>query len=506
MTSRCFVAFGFALAFVAAKANSQQAGLEFYDNLAELPYLYSNVEAHYLSSYDRGGGNDDGFRGTYSALYVDKKGEHVIFDEDGPGCIYNLWFTDTGGEKSPLRWDKLRFYFDNETSPRIEIEGTDFFSGLTPPFVYPLVTHNFISSGGYSCSMPFPFARHLKITTAKRAGFYNIYYHLYRNRPIRSWSGKEDYRRLISLFECCGSDPKPPAALEVARKEVSLPKRRGRDGVAPTLLFSREGGGSIRSIKLNPLFAPDQYCLNHVFLRITWDNQKEPAVNVPIGPFFGSGLGEADVRSLFFGMSTAGTYYCYFPMPFKRSARIELMNESYDSGAELFCEVACDIEPPKDKEGAQLGYFGAKYRYDWPIVERNDYTLFEYAGTGSVVGQMMTVEPVAPDRKRWWEGDMHIWIDGESKPRFNGTGHEDEYQGGWSTFWLMNPYSLPLFGEPKTAGLRDIFGQVNGSTTVYRIWPGGIPFKKSIAIRTEHGNQNDTPANYSSLAFYYFIP
>ena len=101
---------------------------------------------------------------------------------------------------------------------------------------------------------------------------------------------------------------------------------------------------------------------------------------------------------------------------------------------------------------------------------------------------------------------MRIYLDGEAKPRFHGTGHEDEYQGGWSTFWLTNPYSLPLFGEPKTEGLIDIFGQVNGSTTVYRFWPGTIPFAKRITISTEHGNNNDTPANYSSLVYYYFIP
>ena len=35
---------------------------------------------------------------------------------------------------------------------------------------------------------------------------------------------------------------------------------------------------------------------------------------------------------------------------------------------------------------------------------------------------------------------------------------------------------------------------------------GKIHFKKSIRISTEHGNQNDTPANYSSLVYYYYIP
>ena len=157
------------------------------------------------------------------------------------------------------------------------------------------------------------------------------------------------------------------------------------------------------------------------------------------------------------------------------------------------------------RQSGTLGYFGAEYRRAWPITEAKDYVLFDYQGRGAVVGQVMTVEPVQPDVKRWWEGDMRITDRRRGEAAFHGTGHEDEYQGGWSTFWLTNPYSLPLFGEPKTENLVNVFGQVNGSTTAYRFWPGKIHFAKSITISTEHGNQNDTPANYSSLVYYYYI-
>jgi hypothetical protein len=489
-----------ALAF---NVHAQPAGPEFYDDLSLLPYIYPNVQSLYLSSYDRTGGNDDGFRGTYSQLYVDDKGEHVIFEQEGPGCIYNLWFTGNGRN---LHWGKIRFYFDREKTPRIEHQATEFFSGLHPPFVYPLVTHSFISSGGFSCSAPISFSKHLKITTEKTAGFYNIYYQLYKDVTLESWTVQKYYSKLINLFERCGSDPKPiTEKIDVVRKTIALsPATQGK---APeTELLSLNKRGTIQHIKINPLYKPDVYSLNHIFLRIFYDNQIQSAVDVPIGPFFGSGLGEADVRGLFVGMSSSGTYYCYFPMPFKKGIRITLQNRSYESGTELFCEVGHSTGFPEKQKGSSIGYFGAKYNTAWPIVELKDYVLFDYRGTGAVVGQVMTVEPVKPDRKRWWEGDMRIYIDGEKKPRFHGTGHEDEYQGGWSTFWLTNPYSLPLFGQPKTKDLIDVFGQVNGSTTAYRFWPGKIHFRKSISISTEHGNHNDTPANYSSLVYYYYIP
>jgi hypothetical protein len=489
----CLVVFAF-------NVYAKPVGPKFYDDLSLLPYIYPNIESLYLSSYDRAGGNDDGFRGTYSQLYVDEKGEHVIFEEEGPGCIYNLWFTGNGRN---LHWGKIRFYFDRETTPRIEHQATEFFSSLHPPFIYPLVTHSFISSGGFSCSAPISFAKHLKITTEKTDGFYNIYYQLYKGVTLESWTSQQDYSNLINLFERCGSDPKPiTKKIDIVRKTIALaPAAQGK---APeTELFSLKKGGTIQHVKINPLYKPDAYSLNHIFLRIFYDNQTQSCVDVPVGPFFGSGLGEADVRSLFVGMSSSGTYYCYFPMPFKKGIRIILQNRSYESGAELFCEVGYTTGFPKKQKGNSIGYFGAKYNTAWPIVELKDYVLFDYKGTGAVAGQVMTVEPVKPDRKRWWEGDMRIYIDDEKKPRFHGTGHEDEYQGGWSTFWLTNPYSLPLFGQPKTKDLIDVFGQVNGSTTTYRFWPGKIHFRKSIRISTEHGNHNDTPANYSSLVYYY---
>lgn len=490
-------------AIFASGLQAQPVGPAFYEDLSLLPYLYPNVQSNYLSSYDRTGGNDDGFRGTYSQLYVDDKGEHVIFDANGPGCVYNFWFT---GSWQNLHWGKLRLYFDGQTTPRFECEAREFFAGKHRPFVPPLVTDAFVSSGGFSCSAPVPFAKRLKITTEKTAGFYNIYYQLYKDVPIESWTPRQDYSHLINLFERCGSDPKPPVEnVQVVRKAVSLPAA-SRQGEAEQELLALDRAGTIQHIKINPLFAPDTYSLNHVFLKISYDGEDTPAVDVPIGPFFGSGLGEADVRSLFVGMSTSGTYYCYLPMPSKKAVRITLQNRSYESGGEFFVDVGYTHTLPKGRPPARLGYFGARYNRAWPIVEREDYVLFDHKGTGAVIGQVMTVEPVKPDRKRWWEGDMRIYIDGEEQPRFHGTGHEDEYQGGWSTFWLTNPYSLPLFGQPKTEDLIDVFGQVNGSTTAYRFWPGKVPFDKTIRISTEHGHQNDTPANYASLVYYYFVP
>src|SRR3990172_1955117 len=148
--------------------------------LSRYPILDPGVQAHYLSSFDRSGGNDDGFDGTYSALYVDAKGEQVIFDVKGPGTLYTLWFTSRVNGWSPLGSGRIRFYFDDEANPRIDMDIDELFSGRNPPFAPPFVYHAFQSTGGYVSAMPFPFGRRLKITTEKRVGFYNAYYHTWR--------------------------------------------------------------------------------------------------------------------------------------------------------------------------------------------------------------------------------------------------------------------------------------------------------------------------------------
>jgi hypothetical protein len=465
-------------------------------DLSRYPILEPDVQAHYLSSYDRSGGNDDGFDGTYSALYIDARAEHVIFDVKGPGTLYNLWFTSRVNGRSPLGTGRIRFYFDDEPSPRLDMDVDELFSGRTAPFAPPFVYHAFQSTGGYPSYIPFAFQKRLKITTERRVGFYNAYYHTYApDRVIATWSpsaSAPEFHR------------KKPLPGEAVSGTVSLPAPAMPDGdMVPSkkVVLERRGAGTITSLSFDPLFPPTAYELNHILLRIYWDGEAEPSVAAPLGSFFGSGLGEASVRALPLGMSPSGPYYCHLPMPFWESFRIELVNENPGPTPEIWWEARIDSGERYAKDAA--GYFHARYRKEWPTTPGKDYTLLDVSGRGVYVGQVMTVEPIRSEVKRWWEGDLRIYLDGRRQPSFHGTGHEDEYLGGWSNEWLMNPYSLPMHGEPKTAGLEQVDFQWSAATTVYRFFVGGIPFQNGISVSTEHGARNEASASYSSVAYFY---
>ena len=162
---------------------ADDTGVSVLEQFWNYPVLRPHTQAHYLSSYDRTGGNDDGFEGTYSALYVDENGEHVIFDQAGPGVVYTLWFTSRVSGWSPLAWGDMRFYFDGESSPRVDLDANELFAGRTASFPAPFVFSPFESTGGHVSYVPIPFREHLKITTERRAGFYNIFWHSLRRRP-----------------------------------------------------------------------------------------------------------------------------------------------------------------------------------------------------------------------------------------------------------------------------------------------------------------------------------
>ncbi|MEW5978448.1 MAG: glycoside hydrolase family 172 protein [Acidobacteriota bacterium] len=484
---------------------AQSVGLQAVERFVDYPIIPTDVQAHYVSSYDRSGGNDDGFQGTFSALYVDTNGEHVIFDAKGPGCLYTLWFTSREDGWSPLGWGRIRFYFDDESAPRLDLDAAEFFGGQHRPFTAPLVFNPFESTGGYVSYVPFPFQKRLKITTEERVGFYNAYYHTYSpDRLVSSWTGKEDFSKVVQLWSQPGMDPKPEQGVE-KRSGIVAPAAAG-EAASTSLLLELPEAGTITSIRINPLFPLTPYQLNHVSLRIYWDGETTPSVDAPLGIFFGSGLGEASVRAIAVGMSPSSAYYCYLPMPFWRKARVELANDNPTALPKVWWEVGYKPASLSAYPSEISGYFKTQYRKEWPTRLGRDYQILETSGRGVLVGQVMTVEPLRAENKRWWEGDLRLYLDGRRHPAFHGTGHEDEYLGGWSNEWLMNPYSLPMHGEPVTRDLSQIDFQWNASTSVYRFFVGGVPFQSQIALSTEHGVDNGATAFYSSLAYYYHRP
>jgi hypothetical protein len=248
---------------------------------------------------------------------------------------------------------------------------------------------------------------------------------------------------------------------------------------------------------------------NHkeMVLRIFWDGRREPRVEAPVGDFFACGFGQRmAVNSLPVAVEGGASYNCFWPMPFARSPRIEIENDSDKPIALLYYNIDWlqkDALPP------DTPYFHAQYRQDYPLKDgREDYLIFDGEGRGHYVGTVLCVRTRSPG---WFgEGDEKIAIDDDPEPTVWGTGTEDYFLCAWG----LRPCSFPYFGVPHTDG-GDLLG---GKTCAYR-WhlPDPIVFQKKIRVAIERmgwisidenpnhksTSWNERQDDYSSVAFWY---
>jgi hypothetical protein len=229
-------------------------------------------------------------------------------------------------------------------------------------------------------------------------------------------------------------------------------------------------------------------------LRMYWDGEKSPSVETPVGDFFGVGFGmQRELISLPV-TQTNGGYACYWPMPFRRSARITLTNLG-PVDMLLWWDVDYTAVPSLRRD---IRYFHAHWRREQPMSPDGAYTILDARGAGHYVGTALFAQPIFPSDPPWLmlEGDEQISVDGETSPSIRGTGHEEYFNGG---FYFE---AGPVTGAPyHGVVLKD---PATGRVSAYR-WhvEDPIPFTKGIRVAIEHGSNNIELADYSSVAYWY---
>lgn len=247
---------------------------------------------------------------------------------------------------------------------------------------------------------------------------------------------------------------------------------------------------------------------NHqeMLLRMYWDGNKRPAVEAPVGDFFANSFGKrSEVISLPVIVEDADSYNCFWHMPFRKSAKIEIVNQSEKPISLLYYNIDWI---KKDSIPDDTPYFYAQYRQEYPAQHGKDYVILDTQGKGHYVGTVLSVRTRSPS---WFgEGDEKIYIDGEEKASIWGTGTEDYFLSAWG----LKTTSTPYFGTPYF----DQWGIVGGHTSAYR-WHINDPivFNTGIKVTIEHfgwispdenpdyksNSWNEREDDYSSVAFWY---
>jgi len=235
----------------------------------------------------------------------------------------------------------------------------------------------------------------------------------------------------------------------------------------------------------------DPHFLRRILLRMYWDGEENPSVIVPVGDFFGCGFEYRHYTAQYLGMSSGG-YYCYFPMPFNRHAKIEVLNETGEEVYAFYYQI--DYFKPEHPFGEDVAYFHACWNREVRTDSKKNYTVLEAEGNGHFAGCNIHAQPYS---KSFWylEGDEMVWVDGEKAPSIHGTGTEDYFNSGW--YYRNGEYAAPYHGlvMKDDSAMR---------TVAYRHHiPDPIPFRKSLKFTIEHGHANEETVDMSSTAYWY---
>ncbi len=191
----------------------------------------------------------------------------------------------------------------------------------------------------------------------------------------------------------------------------------------------------------------------------TWDGQDHPSVEAPLGDFGCNAWNERqDVLGAPVNVNPNGGMNIYFPMPFRRHARITVENDGVNELPGFFYTIDYTLEEVPEEALA----FCAQWRRTNPLPYAQEYVMADgIRGRGQYVGTFMAWQQ---NSAGWWgEGEIKIFLDGDGEhPTICGTGTEDYFCGAWG---FGRDFSGPY------AGFRQVVkssGEAGCRMTLYR--------------------------------------
>ncbi|MFQ6097160.1 MAG: glycoside hydrolase family 172 protein, partial [Armatimonadota bacterium] len=402
--------------------------------------------------------------------------------EKGPGCIYRFWSANPGGT--------LRIYIDDDEKPVLKWRWTDLFTAGVRPFEAPFVGH---LAGGWFSYVPIPYRRRCKITVeGYDPRFYQITYFTFPEATdvdgFRMRLTAAETHRLEEAVRAWNA-----AGPEDVEKRPSLRVMKGEQRVEPGAVLTLddiEGPGVIRQIVLE-LEASARFIQRQVVIRAFWDDEDSPSILCPVGDFFASGWGQQEAVGLPIG-TRHGVYYCRFPMPFARRARLEIENQSAGPIERAAFSVAYE---PTSRLTPDTARFHAQWRRENPTERGKDFEILRADGRGHYVGCNLSMQGLSAPGLGFLEGDEMIYVDGaRDAADYNGTGTEDYFNGGW---YFGTTISLPLHG-------CTVLDEQRGRCAAYRYHiTDCVPFRSQIRVVIEHGHASQVLADYAGVAYWY---
>jgi hypothetical protein len=494
-------------------------GLDAYRMWDQWPLQRLGVRTYMRSTYDRTGGNESADASHF--LFANGEEHNVSLDVKGKGVFY--FFRANHWHGSPWHFvvdDKDNIVSETGTADPVNagkvFKETGFFPSAA--FPKPLNWTWGDTRGADLVWTPIPFERSLRIAYSRtRYGTGYYIYQLYADQenlshPIQSWDiSKVPDKDVTDLIGKAGTDI-APANIKKRVGKRKLDKKRTVLAKIKTEIYS-----SIRALKLTlPLDEATE--LERLRLQVTWDDAGYPSIDAPLCLFFGAGtLYNRDEREYLvkgFPINIRYDYAnrkvelaCYYPMPFFKSAKIELVG-AIPGDVEIGYEIRYE---PLRTDAKQSSYFHASYA-DIPTPEPGkDMTWLDTRGmeghaewSGSFAGTSFIFSHNA--NLGTLEGDPRFFFDDSESPQAYGTGTEE--WGGGGDYWGGKNMTLPFVGHPCGAPKKtEAKNEKDLIESGYRFLLADLmPFGRRAVIRFEHGGENLSTEHYEGVTYWYGLP
>jgi len=141
-------------------------------SLADIPSLKKG-RSRMISSYDRGHGNRD-------YLSVEPGEAVTLADLKGSGTLNRAWFTIRNRDPLLLRNAVLRYTWDDEAHPSVEVPFGDFFGCGFAEYRHHTAMMQGMTSGGFHSYWPMPYSEgaHLELLNLGDTPISHLYYNI----------------------------------------------------------------------------------------------------------------------------------------------------------------------------------------------------------------------------------------------------------------------------------------------------------------------------------------
>ncbi|MCI8895114.1 MAG: DUF2961 domain-containing protein [Lachnospiraceae bacterium] len=156
------------------------------------------------------------------------------------------------------------------------------------------------------------------------------------------------------------------------------------DSQSVTTLMDVEGPAAITHIWITV----DMRFYRDLILRMYWDGEETPSVEVPLGDFFCCSWKQwTQINGIPINVNSSGGLNCFFPMPFRTHGKITVENLSPEQCHGFYYAISYELREVACGEA----YFHAQFRRTNPLKYKEDYVILDgVKGKGHYVGTQMS--------------------------------------------------------------------------------------------------------------------